>query len=373
MVTLAEILRQYGPAYRKARAHELLPSQLRVMWCIEHCRTEALGGHVYQCDACGEQVYHYHSCRNRHCNGCQNDKAQAWLEAQQALLLPVPYFLVTFTLPRELRTVAYKHQKVVYNLLFRCAAAALQDLAADPRFVGGQIGMVGVLHTWQRDLTFHPHVHFLVPGGGLDFATERWHAAHNAFFVHVKPLSILFRAKMRDGLKKAGLFHHVPSAAWQKAWVVHSKSVGYGQKAVAYLADYVFRIGLSNTRILKLEQDEVTFRYKHNTTKRCVLVTLPVFEFIDRFLLHVLPWGFVKVRYYGFYAPGNRHRLALARELLGAHTPHSLTADTETVAETVAAHHAEEILTCPRCGESLKLLHILRPQSRSPPAGERQN
>jgi hypothetical protein len=172
-------------------------------------------------------------------------------------------------------------------------------------------------------------------------------------------------------LKKAGLFHHVPAAAWQKAWVVHSQSVGYGQRAVAYLADYVFRIGLANTRILKLEQDEVTFWYKHNKTKRRVLVTLPVFDFIDRFLRHVLPQGFVKVRYYGFYAPGNRHRLALARALLAAEALHALPADPKTVSATVAPLQAEAALTCPRCGKPLRWVQRLRPQSRSPPAGGR--
>ncbi|MEZ4713980.1 MAG: IS91 family transposase [Caldilineaceae bacterium] len=366
MVTLAELFQHYGAAYREQYADELLPSHLRVMWCIEHCRTEVLGGHVYQCDGCGEMLYRYHSCRNRHCNQCQSDKAQAWLEAQRELLLPVPYFLVTFTLPSELRTVAYHNQLVVYNLLFRTAAQAVQELAADPRFVGGQIGMVGVLHTWKRDLTFHPHVHFLVPGGGLDFVHERWHATHNRFFVHVKPLSILFCAKMREGLQKAGLFHHVPSTAWQKAWVVHSKSVGYGEKAVAYLADYVFRIGIANQRIVKLENDAVTFWYKDSRTKRRVWVTLPVFKFIRRFLQHVLPQGFVKVRYYGFLAPGNRRRLALVRELLGA--------DQRTIASATSAHAPLadaaplcDALACPHCGHALRLVLTVRPRCRCPP------
>jgi len=318
MVTLATIFQQYGPAYREQGGNTLLPSHLRVMWCIEHCRTAALGGHLYQCDTCGEVVYSYHSCRNRHCNQCQLDKAEAWLAQQEAMLLPVPYFLVTFTLPQEMRTVAYANQQVVYNLLFRCAAEARQALAADPRFVGGQVGAIGVLHTWKRDLGYHPHVHFLVPGGGLDFVNERWLPARNHFFVRVEPLSKLFRAKMRDGLKKADLYQSIPSAAWQQAWVVHSQSVGYGETAVAYLADYLFRVGIANQRIVKLEDDKVTFWYKERKSKRRIYVTQPVFTFIQRFLQHVLPKGFVKVRYYGFLAPGNRERLALARALLAA-------------------------------------------------------
>ncbi|MEZ4737257.1 MAG: IS91 family transposase [Caldilineaceae bacterium] len=366
MVTLAEILRRYGPAYRAAYQDELLPSHLRVMWCIENCRTEALGGHVYQCDTCGEIVYSYHSCRNRHCNQCQLDKAEQWLAQQQAMLLPVPYFLVTFTLPQEVRAVAYANQQVVYNLLFRAAAEALQELAADPRFVGGQVGAIGVLHTWKRDLGYHPHVHFLVPGGGLDFVKDRWRPMHNHFFVRVEPLSKLFRAKMRAGLKKAGLYHQIPATAWQQAWVVHSQSVGYGEKAAAYLADYVFRVGIANQRIVNLENDAVTFWYKERKTNRRVYVTLPVFTFIQRFLQHVLPQGFVKVRYYGFLAPGNRQRLALARELLAA----DYKARQQLMGKTQNSDPDGDIprcLACPHCGKPLRLTATLRPRSRCPP------
>lgn len=366
MVTLAAIFRQYGSAYRTAYHDELLPSHLRVMWCIENCRTEALGGHVYQCEACGEMVYSYHSCRNRHCNQCQTDKAQSWLTEQQAFLLPTPYFLVTFTLPEDLRPVAYRHQPTVYHLLFRSAAESLQALAADPRFVGGQIGLIGVLHTWTRDLRFHPHVHFLVPAGGLDFVNDRWLPAHNHFFVRVEPLAILFRAKFRDGLKQAGLFHQVPSTAWQQKWVVHSQPVGYGAKAIEYLADYVFRVGMSNSRIVKVENDAVTFWYKDNKTKRRVYVTLPVFPFIRRFLHHVLPQGFVKVRYYGFYAPGQRHRLALARELLAAdhRQPQARQAPTPL---TLLANGSAAAQRCPKCGQPLHCVQTIRPHSRCPP------
>lgn len=366
MVTLAEIFRRYGPAYRAAYQDELLPSHLRVMWCIENCRTEALGGHVYQCDACGEIVYSYHSCRNRHCNQCQLDKAEQWLAQQQAMLLPVPYFLVTFTLPQEVRAVAYANQQVVYNLLFRAAAEALQELAADPRFVGGQVGAIGILHTWKRDLGYHPHLHFLVPGGGLDFVNERWLSARNHFFVRVEPLSKLFRAKMRDGLQKAGLYHQIPASAWQQEWVVHSKLVGHGEKAVAYLADYVFRVGISNSRIVKLANDAVTFWYKQRQTKRRVSVTLPVFTFMQRFLQHVLPQGFVKVRYYGFLAPGNRQRLALARQLLAAdHKAQQRLVEKSRPSDP--AGDTPPRLACPHCGETLRLTDTIRPRSRCPP------
>ncbi|MEZ4867936.1 MAG: IS91 family transposase [Caldilineaceae bacterium] len=370
MVTLAEIFRQYGPAYRAAYQDELLPSHLRVMWCIKNCGSplgaEALGGHVYQCEACGEIVYSYHSCRNRHCNQCQTDKAAAWLAAQQILLLPVPYFLVTFTLPEELRPVAFGHQQTVYNLLFRAAAEALQALAADPRFVGGQIGMVGVLHTWTRDLRFHPHVHFLVPAGDLDFVNDRWLPVHNHFFVRVEPLAILFCAKFRDGLKQAGLYSQAPANSWRQPWVVHSKPVGYGARAVEYLADYVFRVGISNSRIVNLENDAVIFWYQENKTKRHVYVTLPVFQFMRRFLQHVLPQGFVKVRYYGFYAAGQRHRLALARELLAA-DPRQSPAEQTAASASLTLNANETVRPCPKCGQSMHCVQLIRPCSRCPP------
>jgi hypothetical protein len=335
------------------------------MWCIENCRTETLGGHVYQCEVCGERVYSYHSCRNRHCNQCQDDKAAAWLADQQALLLPVPYFLVTFTLPEALRQVAYRQQQVVYNLLFRAAAEALQSLAADRRFVGGQIGCIGVLHTWTRDLRFHPHVHFLVPAGGLAFVNDRWLPARNHFFVRVEPLAILFRAKFRDGLKQVGLLPKVPAAAWRQPWVVHSQAVGYGVKAVEYLADYVFRVGISNSRLVKVENDQVTFWYKNNQTKRRLFVTLPVFQFMRRFLQHVLSQGFVKVRYYGFYAAGQRHRLALARELLAAdhRQPYGEHAATPL---TVITSASEATLRGPKCGQPMQRVQTIRPRSRCP-------
>jgi hypothetical protein len=232
MVELADIFRQYGPAYRAKFAEQLLPSQLAAMRAIEQCRTEVLGGHVYYCPACEETCYSYHSCRNRHCPKCQHNAAQVWLEKQRDLLLPVPYFLVTFTLPAGLRAVAYRHQQVLYDLLFRTSAEALQQLALDPRFVGGRSGLFGVLQTWTRDLRFHPHIHFLVPGGGLAPDGETWRRAKNHFFVHVKPLARLFRAKFRDALRKTGLFAQVAPATWSQDWVVDCRPVGTGESAL---------------------------------------------------------------------------------------------------------------------------------------------
>jgi hypothetical protein len=225
---LADIFRLHGPAYRARFQERLPPSHWRVMEAIENCRTEALGGQVYHCAACDQFRYSYHSCQNRHCPKCGNQGATTWLARQQDRLLPVPHFLVTFTLPDPLRQLARSHQKLIYNLLFRTSATALQKLARDPRFVGGQLGLVGVLQTWTRDLHFHPHIHYLVPAGGLSAEGHWLPAKHAKFLVPVKALGKIFRAQFRDALKKTALFPQLPHTTWQQPWVVHCEPVGSG-------------------------------------------------------------------------------------------------------------------------------------------------
>jgi hypothetical protein len=364
LVELAEIFRQYGPAYRQKYGAKMPPSHLAAMRAIEQCRTEALGGHLYECPACHEQVYRYHSCKNRHCPPCQHDSAQTWLEKQQALLLPVPYFLVTFTLPAGLRKVARSHQEIVYNLLLRSSAEALQELAADPRFVGGQIGVLGVLQTWTRDLRFHPHVHFVVPGGGLSADGQRWLPSQHNFLVRVEPLGVLFRNQFRDALKPTDLFAKVPSAVWRQNWVVDCRPVGDGVSALKYLAPYIFRIAISNQRIRKVENDHVTFRYKDGDSGHWRTATVAAEEFIRPFLQHVLPKGFVKVRYYGLLAPSNRARLRQAQALLGV-------TSTSTAAEQTDSHKTADpslaTLPCPKCGQPMLPIQRLWPRPRPPP------
>ena len=212
---LADIFREFGAAYRQKYADKLLPSHRQAMWAIEHCRTEILGGQVYGCVACQEFQYSYHSCRNRHCPKCQHEQTQAWLEVQKELLLPVPYFLLTFTLPAELRELARGNQRLIYALLFQASAQSTQKLAKDPRYIGGQIGLVGVLHTWTRNLIYHPHVHYLVPGGGLSADGQRWLPARYHFFLPVRALSKLFRAAFRCALQKTCLYDQVPQNVWR--------------------------------------------------------------------------------------------------------------------------------------------------------------
>jgi hypothetical protein len=290
------------------------------------------------------------------------------LAEQRALLLPVPYFLVTFTLPAPLRALARRHQRMIYNLLFRCSAAALQQLALDPRFVGGQIGMVGLLQTWTRDLRYHPHVHFLVTGGGLAADGQRWLRARNHFFVHVRPLAKLMRAKFRATLKKSGFLRQVPSTVWQQDWVVDCRPVGSGETALKYLAPYVFRVALRNNRILKAEQGQVTFRYRAGDTGRWCTKTLSAAAFIQRFLQHVLPKGFVKVRYYGLLAPGQRARLRQAQALLKTDGP--CRDNAPGAREEMAAAPPPTVsppTTCPQCGQPMRVVQHIQPRARCPP------
>jgi Putative transposase/Transposase zinc-binding domain len=361
MIELAEIFRLHGPQYRAKFGDRMPRSHLRAMAAIEHCRTEALGGQMYYCENCHDYQYSYHSCKNRHCPKCQNGSAQAWLQSQQDKLLPVPHFLVTFTLPDALRELARSHQKLFYNILFRSSAQALQELACDPRFVGGKIGMVGVLHTWTRTLHYHPHVHYLVPAGGLAADGRQWLPARDNFLVPVKALSILFRAKVRDALRKTPLFDLVPQELWEKDWVVHSEPVGSGSHALQYLAPYIFRVAISNKRILTLEDGQVTCHYQDSQTGAIKLCTVTAEEFIRRFLQHVLPDHFVKVRYYGLFGPGNRNALNTARALVGVERSNS---PPEGHAPDSAPH--ETAIRCPKCASVMQLIETLRPKARFP-------
>src|SRR6266496_2367645 len=358
MLEVADIFRLHGPQYREKFGDRMLPSHLRAMQDIETCRTEALGGQLYYCTQCDEQRYSYHSCQNRHCPKCGNQQANEWLDQQQTLLLPIPYFLVTFTLPQELRAVARSNQKTIYNLLFRTSSQALLKLAQDPRFVGGRVGIVGVLHTWTRQLLYHPHVHYIVTGGGLS-ADGNWKSARPDFLVPEKALAIIFRAKLRDELIKAALFAAVNRRAWKKRWVVDCEPVGSGEQAFQYLAPYIFRVAISNNRLRKLEHGNVTFTYKKSATDQLKSAKVTAAEFIRRFLQHVLPPRFIKVRYYGLLSPAQRQLLQQARQLLSATT-------SKLNREAVKTTAPLALLCCPHCGGPLTLLSPLAPRGRAP-------
>ena len=371
MVEMATILRCHGRQYRARYGAKLLPSHGKAMRAIERCRTPALGGQVYQCPVCDETQYLYHSCRDRHCPKCQGDKAQRWLEKQQEMLLPVPYFLLTFTLPSQLRQVVSRHQHTVYGLLFRASAAAIQYLAKDDRFVGGQMGLIGVLHTWGRNLSYHPHVHYLAPGGGLAGDGHTWLPARKNFLLPVKALSRIFRAKFRDALRQSDLYTEIPPEVWEQEWVVHCQPVGDGVYALKYLAPYIFRVAISNRRIVKLANGKVTFSYRTSDTGTLRTCTLAAQEFIRRFLQHVLPRGFVKVRYYGFFSPSARQHLTTLRQHLkavnGDHLVTSKAAGVESDGGLDADSSTSCTVLCPSCNCPMRRCFFIQPLPRCPP------
>jgi hypothetical protein len=334
---VADIFRAFGSAYREV--HEMPLRHLRAMRAIEICRTAELGGHRDQCDHCGAVRISYNSCRNRHCPKCQFLEKERWLEAREKDLLPTPYFHVVFTLPEGLRPLALRNQKVVYNLLFKAVSETLTELARDSKHLGAEIGFLAILHTWSQTLIDHPHVHCLVTGGGLSLDGQRWLRSRKEFFMPVSVLSCLFRGKFLDGLKReyeAGklqfpgqveelkefsAFKRLLTNLYQQEWVVYCKPpLKHPEKVIDYLGRYTHRVALSNDRLVKREGNRVTFRWRDSADNNKIKwLTLEAFEFIRRFLLHVLPSQFVKIRYYGILSHRNRKgKLLRCKRLLGA-------------------------------------------------------
>ena len=316
MSSLADILRQYGTDYHQQHQKDILPSHVKTMRDVIRCRTPELGGQTWHCEHCGNTHYSYHSCRNRHCPRCQHDRAKTWLERQFDLLLSVPYFMATVTVPEGLRTVFRHRQKTLYSLFFKASAKAIMIIARDKRFLGADIGLIGVLQTWTRMIAYHPHIHFLIPGGGV--IGNRWKWSKPDFLVHVKPLSRLIRRYFREALKQTDLYQLVPDSIWNQDWVCHIEPVGTGESALKYLAPYIFRVAISDRNILDVHDGQVTFRYKDSdTVDQFNICSVTAQEFIRRFLQHVLPRGFVKVRYFGFLATKKRADLDRVKELIG--------------------------------------------------------
>ena len=319
MIEIADIFRKHGSSYLNQYSLNMLPSHKKAFEDILICRTPIMGGKVYYCTDCKKYEYSYHSCGNRSCPKCQNDKANIWLEKSSRLLLPVNHYMVTFTLPTELRTLSRSNQKLFYSILFKTSSQTMEKLSPDPKYAGGKLGMIGILHTWSRRLIYHPHVHYIVTGGGFSKENNKWNRSRSNFLFPVKALSKIFKAKFRDELEKRDpeIFHSISTKVWNKSWVVNSIPVGKGEKALKYLAQYVFRIAISNSRIISLKNGMVAFKYKDSDTKQWKIMSLKAEEFIRRYLQHVLPSGFVKVRYYGLFASANRELLSKVREILG--------------------------------------------------------
>jgi len=361
---VADIFRAHGPAWRQAQQGHLSVGQLKVMSAIEQCRSAALGGHVLRCDACDQVQIAYNSCRNRHCPKCQARAARRWLEARQADLLPVDYYHLVFTLPAPISAIAYYNKAVVYDLLFAVAAETLRTIAADPKHLGAQVGVTLVLHTWGSALTHHPHVHGIVPGGGISADGERWVACRPGFFLPVRVLSRLFRRRFLEELAAA---HHGGRLQFfgndaglrECEWVVYAKRPFAGPAAVlAYLSRYTHRVAISNSRLLALHDGSVTFRwkdYRATGKTRYKAMTLSADEFMRRFLLHVLPNGFHRIRHYGLLANGGRREhLAQARELL--HVVPATVEPPSSAAASVAI--MPPTFVCPHCGAAMSIVEI---------------
>ena len=322
MSRLGAILRAHGGAYRNRFGSRMPAEQLRAMRDLEACHTPALGGLRWHCPRCGGVAFTYRSCGNRHCPACGQADAGLWLEAQKRLLLPgVTYHLVTFTVPDALRRPIRSHPHEALPILFEASASALLDLCRDPRHLGALPALTAVLHTWTRQLLYHPHIHFLASGGGLA-PDGAWRFAQPKFLVPVRALSVVFAARVRDLLRERHppLFAQIPAALWRNPWVVHSKPVGAGEHALAYLARYVFRVALADSAILHHDAHQVVFRYRDGLTGKPRTALLAPMEFIRRFLQHVLPSGFRKVRHYGLYHSSKRQALRLLQAQLALTT-----------------------------------------------------
>jgi hypothetical protein len=381
---VADIFRAMGPSYRLAQAGHLSLAQLKVMSAIQNCRTAALGGHVDGCDDCGYLRVAYNSCRNRHCPKCQAAAARAWLAERKADLLPVGYFHVVFTLPAEIADIAWQNKAIIYDLLFRAASETMMTIAADPRHLGARIGVTAVLHTWGSAITHHPHVHMIVPGGGVSLDGRRWISSRPAFLLPVRVLGVLFRrlfltrlmelhdagklvffgaqAELAD--RRSFLRHLAPLR--KKRWVVYSKPPFAGPESVlAYLSLYTHRVAISNGRLIAFDEAGVTFRYKdyrRSGPQRQQVMTLDAHEFMRRFLLHVLPHGFHRIRHYGLFASATRKaNIARVRELLAAPSPAPEPVDAE--------EPPDPLPPCPCCGGRMRIIETFERwmQPRAPP------
>jgi hypothetical protein len=387
---VADVIRHFGPAFHDRYGATLSSARRRAMAAIEACRTAALGGHIERCDDCGQQRISYNSCRNRNCPKCQGLARAQWLEDRQAELLDVPYFHVVFTMPDEIATIAFQNQVVVYNMLFRAAAETLHTIAADPRHLGADIGFLAVLHTWGQNLMHHPHLHCLVPGGGIAPDGQRWVACRPGFFLPVRVLSRLFRGLFLRDLEKAfaaGELHffnaqrHLQEpAAFRRYlaplhaadWVVYAKRPFAGPAQVLeYVGRYTHRVAISNNRLLSMDNGKVRFRWKdYRDGSRPKTMTLDGAEFIRRFLIHVLPDGFHRIRDYGFL--GNHHRtrkLALCRALIGMAPPAQDPAPVTDYRYRFEALTGRSLRQCPHCGiGTMLVISCIVPAASSPVA-----
>jgi hypothetical protein len=369
---VADIFRSHGPAWRKAHAGHVSLNQFKVMSAVENCRTAALGGHVARCEDCAYTTIAYNSCRNRHCPKCQSAAAKDWLAAREADLLPVPYYHVVFTLPAAIADIAYQNKAMIYDILFKASAETLVTIAADPKHLGARVGITSVLHTWGSAMTHHPHVHMIVPGGGISLDGKSWISCRPGFFLPVRVLSRLFRRLFLEkllaahqtnrlkffgdhsALADAQAFAAYLAPLRRAEWVVYAKRpFGGPQTVLAYLSHYTYRVAIANSRLIACDRSGVTFRwkdYRADGRDRQKVMTLSTGEFIRRFLIHVLPQGLHRIRHYGLLASGTRaDNIARARELLAV---------SNSQAEPTAAAADQTKPSCPCCGGRMIVIEV---------------
>ena len=355
MEEINQIFRTFGPEYLERHGEAVPIEHRKAMQAIRDCRTEVCGTALYRCEQCGESHLVNRSCGNRHCPTCQRHKTRTLLAKQMERQLPGHHFMITFTVPDSLRRFIRSHQRVGYSAMFKASSETMRKLAADEKYMGGDLpGFFGVLHTWGRILDYHPHIHYIATGGAFSSTQGTWHPSRVDFFLPVKVLSKIYRAKFRDEMEKAGLFDQIPHEVWHIDWVVNSQAVGSSEASLKFLAPYVFRVAIANSRILSVENRTVTFRYRKPGSCRWQTLALEVMEFMRRFLQHVLPTGFMKVRYYGFMNPACKISLERISSLIQlAHGFDLALPESESQPPTP--------MVCPKCGGTLKLLFVALP------------
>jgi len=349
MGIIQDIFTQYVPEYLDRYRDRMPKNHIKALKAMVSCRTAACGLVIYDCTGCGQVHMGFRSCGNRHCSICQYHKTAQWLDRQLERQLPGHHFLITFTVPQQLRAHLRSNQKKGYTALFAASSQTLKVFAADDKYMGGDLpGFFGVLHTWGRTMQYHPHIHYVVPGGALSKADGKWHPSRLDFFAPVKAMSKVFRAKLKEQLKAAGILKGVDPSVWQRSFNVNSQAVASSHRSIKYLAPYVFKVAISDGRIVRLDDRRVVFRYKKPRSRRWRIMTLDVMEFIRRFLQHILPSGFMKIRYYGFMGAGSSLSIDRIRSLIEL-------AFGFDVALPEARPETKHRPTCYECGADLKL------------------
>ena len=361
---IADIFHHYFDKYLKKFNDNIPYNHLKTAEDIMTCRTQVKGGEVYYCENCKSFHYVYHSCKNRHCPKCGSKDSEQWVRKQEEKLLPVTYFMVTFTIPRGLRYLTRSNQKLFFSILFQAASESLKELLSDRKYAGGTAGFTAFLHTWTRQLIYHPHLHFIVPGGAFDIKRNVWNKANNKFLIPVGKLSQKFREKFCYLLKKKNpkIFKTIPEKIWESGFNTHSEAVGNGGSALKYLANYVYKTAISNNRIVSLKNGEVTFKYKDSETHETKFVKLPVFEFMRRFLQHTLPKRFQRIRHYGFLSSGAKKKFMQIRSYFNFKKERKPEIKSESEEFKI-----RDKFICPKCHKIMKFHHIIESGKRAPP------